>query len=224
MVLNKISHAKGPLEEPVVMQSNIRNYVVLSNPIDLPKDDIESKDLMWHMSSDGAFSKPSKGVRIVFISSLGHIFKFSFRLEFEATNNVAEYEALLLGLEIARELRIKLLTVKGDSDLVIKQVKGIFSCKSDRLRKYRNVLRDTIELFDTFGLHIVPREEKCQPDEIAVAISTFQISDNLLKDRAGMEVIFKPSVPDNVEHWQIFYDEKQIVCFLNHLDEFESFQ
>lgn len=39
-----------------------------------------------------------------------------------------------------------------------------------------------------------------------------------------MEVIFRSFVPDNVEHWQVFDDEKQIVRFLNHLNEFENFQ
>ena len=71
------------------------------------------------MNFDGAHSRYGKGVGIVLTSPLGHIFKFSYRLEFDATNNVAEYEALLLGLELAKDFRIKLLSIKGDSDLVI---------------------------------------------------------------------------------------------------------
>jgi ribonuclease HI len=53
---------------------------------------------------------------------------------------VAEYEALLLGLEIAKDMGIKIINVKGDSDLVILQVKNKFACKSERLRRYRNAI------------------------------------------------------------------------------------
>ena len=69
-------------------------------------------------------------------SPLGHIFRFSYRLEFEATNNVVEYEALLLGLELAKALRVNLLSIKGDFDLVVMKIKNKFTCKNQRLKNY----------------------------------------------------------------------------------------
>ena len=74
---------------------------------------------VWHMHFDGAFSRSGKGASIVIESPSHKEFNFSYRLEFNATNNVAEYEALLLGLELCKEKGIKRLEVKGDSDLVI---------------------------------------------------------------------------------------------------------
>ena len=71
-------------------------------------------------------------------SPKGQVFSFSFRLEFEATNNVAEYEALLLGLEIDKDMGIKMLNIRGDSNLITLQVKNHFSCKCKMLKKYRN--------------------------------------------------------------------------------------
>jgi len=97
---------------------------------------------------DGARSRHGKATRIVLKSHLGHIFKFAYRLEFEATNNVAEYEALLLGIEMGKTLKVKLLSIKGDSDLIILQIKFKFTCKNQRLRNYRNVVWDTMEYFD----------------------------------------------------------------------------
>ena len=76
-------------------------------------------------------------------SSKGHTFSFSFRLEFEATNNIVEYEALLLGLEIAKDVGIKMLSIKGDSDSVVSQVRSRFACKCESLRRYRNTIWDT---------------------------------------------------------------------------------
>ena len=48
---------------------------------------------------------------------------------------MAEYEALLLGLEIAKDMGIKVPSIKGDSDLIVSQVKNLFACKCGRLKK-----------------------------------------------------------------------------------------
>jgi len=157
-------------------------------------------------------------------SPLDHIFKFAYRLEFEATNNVVEYEALLLGLELAKSLKIKLLSIKGDSNLIIMQLKNKFTCKNQRLRNYRNAVWDTVEHFDALDLEAIPREQNSLADELAIDATTFQLSYELIKDKIKMEVIFRPSVPDNLEHWQVFNDEKQVIHFLNSLDEFEDFR
>ena len=99
------------------------------------------------------------GAGIVLISPSGEEKYFSFHLEFEATNNVVEYEALLFGLEITRDQKIKCLSVIGDSDLIVSQVKNQFAAKNNRLRDYRNVVWDTIEMFDAFAIQAIPREE-----------------------------------------------------------------
>jgi ribonuclease HI len=59
-------------------------------------------------------------------------------LEFEAMYNMAEYEALLLGLNMAKDMGIKILKIQGNSNLVILQVKNQFACKNDKLKRYRN--------------------------------------------------------------------------------------
>ena len=79
----------------------------------------EKIDKVWKMFFDGPYSKAEKGVGIVIISPSNKVYNFAFRLEFEASNNVVEYEALLLGLETTKEMGIKMLNIKGDSDLVV---------------------------------------------------------------------------------------------------------
>ena len=83
----------------------------------------ENIDEVWKMYFDGAYSKTRKGVGIVIISPSNKVYNFAFKLEFEAPNNVAEYEALLLGLETTKDMGIKMLNIKGDSDLVVLQIK-----------------------------------------------------------------------------------------------------
>lgn len=77
----------------------------------------------------------------------GNLVPFSFKLEFEATNNVAEYEALLLGLQAARNLNIERLTVFGDAELAVKKIKNQCQTKHPRLRAYINEVLDLVDKF-----------------------------------------------------------------------------
>ena len=86
------------------------------------------------------------------ISPSDKIYNFAFRLEFEASNNVAKHEALLIVLETAKDMGIKMLNIKGDSDLVVLQIKNQYQCKNDKLRKYRNATWDTMEWFDALNI------------------------------------------------------------------------
>jgi ribonuclease HI len=71
------------------------------------------------MYFDGAYSREGNGVGVIFISLGGKTFKYSFLLTVECTSNIAKYEALLLGLNMAIRYGIKTLPIYGDSELVI---------------------------------------------------------------------------------------------------------
>ena len=117
-----------------------------------------------------------KGDGFVITSPIGQGFNFFFRLEFEATNNVAEYEELLLRLEIAKDMGIKMLNIRGDSDLIILQVKNHFSCKCKRLKKYRNAVWDIMKFFGALNLTSIHRDQHSFADKLVVAASTLQPS------------------------------------------------
>ena len=87
----------------------------------------EKVDEIWRMNFDGAHSSAGKGVGVVTTPPKRRTFNFAYRLEFEVTNNVAEYETLLLGLETTKDTGIKMLSISGDSDLIILQVKNEFA-------------------------------------------------------------------------------------------------
>ena len=132
----------------------------------------EKVDEIWRMNFDGAHSRVGKGAGAIITSSKGKTFNFAYRLEFEATNNVAEYEALLHGLEMARDMGIKIFNIKGDSDLIIFQVKGQFACKCQRLKRYSNAVWGSMEFFDALNIVAIPREHNNMADQLAVAAST----------------------------------------------------
>ena len=131
---------------------------------------------------------------------------FSFKLEFKSTNNVAEYEALIISLQTAKQMGIKSMTVFGDLELIIRHIKNLCQAKHPRLRAYRNEVWDLIEnYFEAFNLQFVPREENRMVDYLAVAASTFKPPINP-KLRYEIELRHRPSIPDNVKHWKVFKD------------------
>jgi hypothetical protein len=87
---------------------------------------------LWTMFFDGSLMKTGVGAGLLFISPLGK----HLRLHFPASNNVAEYEALVNGLRIAIELGVRHLDARGDSQLVIDQVMKNSHCRNPKLKAY----------------------------------------------------------------------------------------
>ena len=120
-------------------------------------------------------------------------------LEFNCTNNIAEYEALILGLNLAIDMDIKTLHIRGDQDLIISQVNKKFTAKTPRLKEYKDTVWDTIMKFDNFCFEYIPREENHLADNLVVSTSTLQLFKEI--GLYKVEENYKPSLPDNLEHW-----------------------
>jgi hypothetical protein len=86
-------------------------------------------NFIWKMYFDGACSKEGSKAGIVFISPTKEVIPMSYKLEFETTNNISEYEALLLGLKAAKDMGIDKLSVFGDLELIIHRIKNIYQTK-----------------------------------------------------------------------------------------------
>ncbi|KAH9322862.1 hypothetical protein KI387_017501, partial [Taxus chinensis] len=71
-------------------------------------------------------SSAGSGAGVLLVSPEGCLHPFSFKLQFENTNNTAEYEALILGLQVAKERGVKNILARGDAELIVKQVRGLF--------------------------------------------------------------------------------------------------
>ena len=86
----------------------------------------------------------------------------------------------------------------------------------NRLKDYRNIVWDTIEMFGAFSIQAVLREENTFVDALSVIACTFEIPSHLKEKDCKVEVIFRPSIPDNQDHWQFFDSDAQIIAFLQH--------
>jgi ribonuclease HI len=83
------------------------------------------------------------------------------------TNNRAEYEALLRALEAVRDLGFDEIDVRGDSELIVKQVRGEWDTNDPDLREYRVRARELLTGFDRWSLQHVPRDANRRADELA---------------------------------------------------------
>ena len=187
-----VEDPKKPSNEYVYNTDEIESYTCYSSFLAPIKEKIKDErvDVIRRMNFDGAHSRAGKEAGIVITSPSGQIFNFASKLEFEATNNVAEYEALLLGVEIAKDMGIKILSIKGDSYLGILHIKNEYACNCKRLKKYRNGVWDIMEFFDALNLIAIPKYQNSMANNLGVAASTLEPSKELLNGNEKLEINF----------------------------------
>ncbi|XP_026410009.1 uncharacterized protein LOC113305123 [Papaver somniferum] len=114
---------------------------------------------------------------VVFEAPQGELLSYLFKLDFPCCNNVAEYESLILGLRMAKELGLGGVEIKGDSRLVTNQVNGNFHVKEPHLAPYRpeaqNLISQTVSTLDHTG-----RGKNKHADVLATLASEIQLNDN----------------------------------------------
>jgi ribonuclease HI len=162
-----ISDGKNSVNHPIYALDTDFGSCILqiddsqSAPLQLTKPTYQQTDEkcipMWTMFFDGASTKDSAGAGVVLISPLKEAMHLSFKLDFKTTNNIIEYEALLLGLNSTKEMGIKGLKVFGDADLIIQQVNSTFQAKHVRLKAYRDEVWKIRDSFSIFDISYVPR-------------------------------------------------------------------
>ncbi|KAJ9542724.1 hypothetical protein OSB04_029230, partial [Centaurea solstitialis] len=127
----------------------------------------------WTMHVDGASNARGSGLGVVLKSSHGGNMVYSIRCEFKTTNNEAEYEALIAGLDMAYNLGARWLHVRSDSLLVVNQINGEFQAKDSKMISYLKIAKDKIARFDKFSIEQIPRDLNMQADALANLGSAF---------------------------------------------------
>ena len=90
------------------------------------------------MYFDGSINKEGDGASLWIISPNSDFKVYYYNFTFECTNNVAEYDAFLLGLNALKDLKAKRIDVFEDSELVVNQVNNNYQTKNPRMSSYRN--------------------------------------------------------------------------------------
>ncbi|GKF99267.1 reverse transcriptase domain-containing protein, partial [Tanacetum coccineum] len=102
-----------------------------TNPTTNPK----TREL-WTLFIDGASSSGGSGASLILTNPDGEEITYALRFEFPASNNEAEYEALIAGLELAIKMEVHHLQVFSDSLLVTTHVKGSYEAREESMKRY----------------------------------------------------------------------------------------
>ncbi|KAK8948470.1 hypothetical protein KSP39_PZI005589 [Platanthera zijinensis] len=126
-----------------------------------------TRPLPWKVRVDGASGKHSLGIGVILESPQGIKIEQTVVVHFPITNNQAEYEAVIAGLRLARDLGVHDVEVLTDSMVVASQVKGEFEAREPTLQLYLMKVRGVIGTFQTFSIKHVPRGENEPVDQLA---------------------------------------------------------
>ncbi|XP_074373606.1 uncharacterized protein LOC141713947 [Apium graveolens] len=147
----------------------------------------------WILHVDGAVNHGGAGAGIVLVSPEGHHLMSAIHFKFYATNNDAEYEALINGLKIALEMGVRNLIARSDSELVVNQVNGGFQARGPRTELYLRCTQRLIGMFKEVRLECVPREKNSNADALAKMGSQ---QEAVLLGSIPLEIQEIPSIPE----------------------------
>ena len=169
---------------------------------------------------DGASSAMRAGARIVIITLEGIRLEHSFRLEFKASNNEAEYEALIARLKTAFDLGAQDMEVYSDLRLVVNQVQGSFEARDSRMKEYLKVAKQIMAKFSTTSVTQVARGKNRHADSL-VRLASAMMEDIPLQIK--VELIAEPSI-STMADWAIKVDMAAItivgLCWIDPIIEF----
>ncbi|KAM2356212.1 hypothetical protein ACFX1X_010707 [Malus domestica] len=101
----------------------------------------------WHLHVDGASNNKGSGAGMVLVTPDGSMLEHMITLCFKASNNEVEYEALLAGLRMAKDLAVRKLAIHSDSQLITSQAIGEYTAKHPRMAQYLEKVRQQLETF-----------------------------------------------------------------------------
>ncbi|XP_020207600.1 uncharacterized protein LOC109792591 [Cajanus cajan] len=165
------------------------------------------------MYFDGASNMLGRGIGTVLISPQGKYIPITARLNFDCTNNMAEYEACALGIQAAINNGILKLKVFGDSALVIYQLRGEWEVRNPKLIPYVEHIKDLIHLLQSVIFEYIPREENQFADALATLSSMFALDSEhempLINIRRHDKQAFCLLIDETVDDHPWFHDIKQ---------------
>ncbi|KAM1935762.1 hypothetical protein ACFX15_019768 [Malus domestica] len=151
---------------------------------DLPDEEVFYIDIFprWTMFFDGSARADGAGAGVVFMSPQRQILPYSFQLSELCSNNVAEYQALIIGLQMAINMEITTLEVYGDSKLIISQLLTEYEVRKDDLVPYFRLATQLLQKFEAVTLEHVPRKENQMADALANLASSMTLGEDEAAD------------------------------------------
>jgi len=181
-----------------------------------------NQEILWCLEFDGSVNKLGAGAGIwIHNMENDHAVGHAYRLNFRCPNNMVEYESLLLGLKLIKGLGVVMISILGDSDLVIQQMKGSFLANDLRLRSYRGAAIEILNTFLETQLAKIPRKHNFHAHSLATFASTCKLWFEP-NHHFTTKIKHRPTVHNNVKYWKVFDNDTQINNFMTLKEEFSS--
>ncbi|XP_077230115.1 uncharacterized protein LOC143863310 [Tasmannia lanceolata] len=123
--------------------------------------------LIWEVHVDGSSNKSGCGAGLILTGPDDFTADYALRFGFCASNNEAEYEALLAGMSLAIQTGARDLKAYCDSQLVANQIQGVYEARDERMIKYVAKVRQLASKFESFEVIRVPRTENAKADVLS---------------------------------------------------------
>ncbi|GKB47154.1 reverse transcriptase domain-containing protein [Tanacetum coccineum] len=159
---------------------SIRGQILANFITERPDEEVPSMEVQaekaipepWTLFTDGSSCLEGSGARLILTSPEGEEFTYALRFEFDASNNEAEYEALVASLRIAEQMGVKNLIAKVDSCLVANKINGLYEAKEQSMTQYLEKAKTLIDSFEIFSIELVSRSENKKANTLSKIAST----------------------------------------------------
>ncbi|XP_052874827.1 uncharacterized protein LOC128280640 [Gossypium arboreum] len=141
------------------------------------------EDHSWKLNFNGASNVVGNGIGAVLISPSGDHYLFTYKLNFDCTNNMAEYEACVMGIRASVERKIKVLEEIRDPKLI----------------NYRELVLDLIKVFEDITFHYLPRDENQIADALATLVSMIKANNQEEMKLIQMSICDAPAYCCNID-------------------------
>ncbi|XP_074351420.1 uncharacterized protein LOC141690527 [Apium graveolens] len=170
----------------------------------------------WTLKVDGSSTSDRSGAGLILKSPEGFKIQTAISFSFLATNNQAEYEALIVGLKLSRTLRVQDLKIYSDSQIVVKQTNGEYIAKDPTLAKYQALVQSYLASIPSHQVLQICREE----NEEADILSKLVRNSSDLDCSVYFEELLKPSIEFR-DVLKIESTQNWMTPFINYLDKGE---
>ncbi|KAL0398112.1 UNVERIFIED_CONTAM: Ribonuclease HI [Sesamum radiatum] len=121
----------------------------------------------WKIFVDGSATSQGSGAGVIIETPQGDRLQYAIKFNFAASNNEAEYEALIAGGKLALAAGAKHLKAYSDSQLVVNQIKGDYEAKGSKMTKYLSYIQALIRKLEEFTIEQIPRSKNEEADQLA---------------------------------------------------------
>ena len=149
--------------------------------VEIPQQEMEPDGSdWWTLNVDGASLKTGAGLGLQLKAPTGEVIEQAIRLNFSTSNNEAEYEAIIVGLDLAISASSEKIYIRNDSQLVVEQINEEYEARDQRMAKYVSLINLQLGSFTAWRLEHILRSSNRKADALAAVAVSLPIKETVL--------------------------------------------